>query len=132
MRWNSSWPSAQDHEGGEGQIAEFVEDDEVAPGELVGGAALASGAVLGVEMVGQVDDIVAAAAGALADTGPGDGDGEIGLAGPGAADQYDVVLERNGSRRTCTLLLREKKRPCLMPDRSTPWQPGKDRLGRKK
>jgi len=39
---------------GEGQMAEFVEDDEVAPGELVGGAALASGAVLGVEIVDRV------------------------------------------------------------------------------
>ena len=29
---------------GEGQVAEFVEDDEVTPGELVRGAALASGA----------------------------------------------------------------------------------------
>ena len=33
---------------GEGQVAEFVEDDEVAAYELVRGAALASGAELGV------------------------------------------------------------------------------------
>ena len=39
---------------GEGQVAEFVEDDEVAPGELVRGAALASGADLGLEEIDQV------------------------------------------------------------------------------
>ena len=68
---------------GEGQVAEFVEDDEVAADELVCGAALASGAELGLEVVDQVDDVVAPAAGALSDAGPGDGDGEMGLAGAG-------------------------------------------------
>ena len=43
-------------------------------------------------MVDQVDDVVAAAACALADAGPRDGDGEMGLAGAGAADQDDVAL----------------------------------------
>ena len=71
---------------GEGQIAKFVEDDEVAAYELVRGAALASGAELGLEVVDQVDDVVAAAPGALADAGARDGDGEMGLAGAGAAD----------------------------------------------
>ena len=41
--------------------------DEVAPGELVRGAALASGADLGLEVIDQVDDVVEAAARALAD-----------------------------------------------------------------
>ena len=59
----------------EGQIAEFVEDDEVAAYELICGAALASGAELGLEVVDQVDAVVAAAPGALADAGPRDGDG---------------------------------------------------------
>ena len=84
---------------GEGQIVEFVEDDEVAPGELVGRAALVSGAVLGVEIVDRVNDNVAATAGALADTGPGDGDGEIGLAGPGAAESGEWRTGLFGSRR---------------------------------
>ena len=43
---------------GEGQVAEFVEDDEVAAYELICGAALASGAELGLEVVDQVDDVV--------------------------------------------------------------------------
>ena len=68
---------------GEGQVAEFVEDDEVAPGELVGGAALASGADLRLEAIDRVDDVVEAAACALADAGPRDGDGEMGLSGAG-------------------------------------------------
>ena len=66
---------------GEGQIAEFVEDDEVAAGELLCDTPLAPGAELGLEVVDQVDDVVTAAAGALADAGAGDGDGEMGLAG---------------------------------------------------
>ena len=48
---------------GEGQVAEFVEDDEVAADELVCGAALAPGAEFGLEVVDQVDDVVAAASG---------------------------------------------------------------------
>ena len=61
---------------GEGQIAKFVEDDEVASDELVCGAALASGTEFGLEMVDQVDDVVEAAACGLADAGAGDGDVE--------------------------------------------------------
>ena len=47
---------------------------------------------LGLEVVDQVDDVVAAAAGSLADAGARDGDGEMGLAGTGATDQDDVAL----------------------------------------
>ena len=82
---------------GEGQIAEFVEDDEVASNELVRGAALASGTEFGLEVVDQVDDVVEAAACGLADAGAGDGDGEMGLAG--AADQHDVALALPTPRR---------------------------------
>ena len=92
MRWKSSCPPAQGQDGGEGQVAEFVEDDEVASDELVCDASLATGAEFGLEVVDQIDDVVAAAAGALADAGAGDGDGEMGLAGAGAADQHDVAL----------------------------------------
>ena len=65
---------------GEGQVAEFVEDDEVASDELVCGAALAPGAKFGLEVVDQVDDVVAPAACAFSDAGARDGDGEMGLA----------------------------------------------------
>ena len=66
---------------GEGQVAELVEDDEVAPGQLIGEPALAAGAGFGLEPVDQVDDVEEAAPGAIADAGPRDGDGEMALAG---------------------------------------------------
>ena len=46
----------------EGQVAEFVEDDEVAADELLCGTPLAPGTKLGLEVVDQVDDVVAPAA----------------------------------------------------------------------
>ena len=61
---------------------------------MVGDAALAAGAGLGLELVDEVDDVEEAAAGAAADAGAGDGDGDVGLAGAGAADQHDVALLR--------------------------------------
>ena len=85
----------------EGQIAELVEDDEVASDELLCDTPLAPGvarscarrhAAPGLEVVDQVDDVVAPAAGALADAGAGGGCGEMGLAGAGSADEYDVAL----------------------------------------
>ena len=62
------WPFAEGEVGG---------DDEVASDELVCSAALASGAEFGPEVVDQVDDVMEAAPGALADAGAG----EMGLAG---------------------------------------------------
>jgi hypothetical protein len=41
----------------EGQIAEFVKDDEVASDELIGDPALPPGAGLGLELVDEVDDV---------------------------------------------------------------------------
>lgn len=46
---------------GEGQISEFVEDDEVEAGQVVGEAALPSDAVLGLEVVDEIDDVEEAA-----------------------------------------------------------------------
>jgi hypothetical protein len=39
----------------EGQIAEFVEDDEVETGEIIGDASLASGSAFGLELVDEID-----------------------------------------------------------------------------
>src|SRR5690554_4215857 len=77
---------------GEGQVAELVEDDEVEAGEMIGDAALAAGAGLGLELVDEIDDVEEATAGAAADAGPCDGDGCVALAGAGSADQHDVAL----------------------------------------
>ena len=47
---------------GEGQIAQFIEHDEVEPGQVIGNAPLAAGTGLGLQPVDQVDDIEEAAA----------------------------------------------------------------------
>ena len=63
---------------GEGQVTEFVDNDEIAPGELLGGAALATGPELDLELVNQLDGVIAAPAEALPDTGADNGGGEDG------------------------------------------------------
>ena len=40
---------------GEGEISEFVEDDEVEPGEMIGDAARPAGSSLGFELVDEID-----------------------------------------------------------------------------
>ena len=50
---------------------------------MIGDAALAAGAGLGLEFVDEVDDVEEAATGATADQGAGDGDGKMALAGAG-------------------------------------------------
>src|SRR4051812_20798642 len=80
---------------GEGQIAEFVEDDEIEAGEVIGDAALPAGARLRLELVDEVDHVEEAAARAAADAGPGDRHREMRLAG--AADQHHVALMEGSS-----------------------------------
>lgn len=77
----------------EGEITEFVKHDEVEPRQMVGNAALPAGAGLGLEPVDQIDDIVEAAASAVSDQRPGNGDSQMGFAG--AADQDDIALIGN-------------------------------------
>ncbi len=66
---------------GEGEIAEFVEDDEVKPGKMIGNAALPAGTGLCLEPVDEVDDVEEAPACAVADEGTGNGDRQMRLAG---------------------------------------------------
>ena len=80
---------------GEGEIAEFVEHDEVDAGEVVGDASLLAGTVLGLQPVDQIDDVEEAAACSAADEGTGDGDGQMQLARAGAADEHGVALVGN-------------------------------------
>ncbi|GGE86742.1 hypothetical protein GCM10011317_49880 [Niveispirillum cyanobacteriorum] len=68
---------------GERQIAQFIQHDEVEPGEMVGDAALPPAPRLGIETVDQIDDGVEPDPGAATDAGPGDCDGEVALAGSG-------------------------------------------------
>jgi hypothetical protein len=76
----------------EWQIAEFIEDDEVHAGQMIGEPALASIPRLGLETVDEIDHVVESAAGAAADAASGDRDGKMSLAGAGSADQHGVAL----------------------------------------
>jgi hypothetical protein len=78
----------------EGQVPELVKDDDVFAAGIIGHAPPFSGAGLGLEPADQIDDIEEPPAGAGRDSGPGDGDGQMGLAGSGAADQLDIALQR--------------------------------------
>ncbi len=79
----------------EGQIAEFVESDEVHPGEVIGDASLTPGARFRLQPIDEIDDIEEAPTQAGADAAARDGDGEMGLAGSRAADENDVALLRH-------------------------------------
>ena len=76
----------------ERQIAEFVENDEVHSSELIGDPALPSVTGLDLEPVDEIDHVVEPATGAGADAASGDGNGQMGLAGAGPADQHGVAL----------------------------------------
>ena len=86
IRWKSRWPPAC----AKGRWP--VEHDEVHAVEMVGETALAFGAGLGFELVDEIDHVEEAAAGAAADAGAGDADGEVRLAGACAADRRQVAL----------------------------------------
>jgi hypothetical protein len=77
---------------GKGQISEFVQNDEVHLGQMLGEPPLRPVAGLDFEAVDKVDHVVEAPTGAGSDAAPGDCDGQMGLAGAGAADQHDVAL----------------------------------------
>ena len=60
---------------GEREIAEFVEDDEVEAGQVIGDASVAAGSTFGLELVDEVDRGEEAPARSGADAAAGDGDG---------------------------------------------------------
>ena len=76
----------------ERQIAEFVEDDEVHAGQMIGEPALPCVAGLGLEPVDEIDDVIEPATCAGSDAASGNGDRQMGLAGAGATDQDGVAL----------------------------------------
>src|SRR3979411_736813 len=77
---------------GEREVAEFVEDDEVHPGQMLGDTTLSSVAGLDLQAVDEVDHVVEAAASTGSDAASGNGDGQMGLAGASPADQDGVTL----------------------------------------
>ena len=81
---------------GEGQIAEFIEDDEVHAGKVIGEPTLASVAGLGFEPIDEIDDIVEPAASAGADAASRNGDGEMSLAGSGRSSDILPGIRATG------------------------------------
>jgi hypothetical protein len=77
---------------GERQIAEFIENDEVHTGEVIGNPALPAVARLGLDAIDEIDNIVKAATRAGPDAATGDCDRQVRLAGAGPADQHGVAL----------------------------------------
>src|SRR5580704_3690241 len=77
---------------GEGEIAEFIEDDKVKAREIIGEPSLASGAAFGLELVDEIDGGEESAGRPGADAASRDSDGEMCLARSGSADQDDVAL----------------------------------------
>src|SRR4029077_2700169 len=56
----------------ERQVAEFVEDDEVEPGQIIGKPSLPAGASFALQPIDEIDNSVKAASCASADTSPSD------------------------------------------------------------
>ena len=75
----------------ERQIAEFVENDEVHSSELIGDPTLPSVTGLDLEPIDEIDHVIESATGAGSDAASGDGNGQMGLAGAGPADQHGVA-----------------------------------------
>ena len=80
----------------EGQIAEFIEDDEVEAREVIGEPSLAAGAGFGLELVDEIDGGEEAPARSSADAASRDRDGQVCLARPGRS--AEAVLARAGLR----------------------------------
>src|SRR6202040_2064776 len=68
----------------EGQIAEFVENDEVHAREIFGEPPLPAGAGFALQPIDEIDDGIEAAPGAAADAGPRNSYGQMRLAGAGS------------------------------------------------
>ena len=77
---------------GKGQIAEFVENDEVHAGEVIGNPALPAIAGLSLEPIDEIDHVIEAATRAGPDAAAGNCDRQVGLAGGGFADQQGIML----------------------------------------
>jgi hypothetical protein len=77
---------------GERQIAEFVEDDEVHAGQVIGKPSLPRVAGFGLEPIDEIDHVVEPTAAAGSNATSGDGDCQVGFAGAGSADQNGIAL----------------------------------------
>src|SRR5690554_3489076 len=76
----------------EGQITQFIQDDEVEAHQMFGQPSSATGAGLRFQLVDQVHDVEEAAPSSIADNCTSDCNGDVGLAGACPADQHHVAL----------------------------------------
>src|SRR5262245_53562112 len=76
----------------EGQIAEFVENDEVHAREVFGEPPLPADAGFALQPIDEVDNGIEAAPGAATDAGSRNSYCQMRLAGAGSADQHSVAL----------------------------------------
>jgi hypothetical protein len=90
---------------GEGQIAEFVENDEVETGQIIGEPPLAAGARLGLETIDQIDGGEEAPARAGANATAGDSDREMGFARSGRGRDMAPDFWRVKRRSTMRFIL---------------------------
>src|SRR4051794_1664 len=86
----------------EGQVAEFVENDEVHAREIFGEPPLPAGAGFALQPIDQVNDGVEAASRAAADASPRNRDRQMRLAGSGRG--RDMVPDTRGRTRRFTIL----------------------------
>ncbi len=77
---------------GEREVAQFVENDEVHAGQIVGNTTLAAGARFGFEPVDEIDRSEEPAASAGANTTAGNRDRQMAFPRAGSADQHGVAL----------------------------------------
>src|SRR6185295_6933144 len=90
---------------GKGQISEFVQNDEVHLGQMLGEPPLRPVAGLDFEAVDKVDHVVEAPTGAGSDAAPGDCDGQMGLAGAGQDSVTMPGVRRSRSGSTIRFIL---------------------------
>ena len=88
IRWNRGCPP----DWANGEISQFVQDDEVEAHQVFGQAPGAPGAGFSRHLVDQVHDVKEAARGPVAGDSARDGDGDVDLALASPADQHHVAL----------------------------------------
>src|ERR1700710_1291531 len=76
----------------EGQIAEFIKNDEVEAIEIIRRSFLLSAACFRIQAVDQIDNIEEAAACSVANERTGNRNGQVALSCPCAADENDVTF----------------------------------------
>src|SRR5690606_21558261 len=77
---------------GEREIAQFIHDDEVEPGDEVGKTALLTIARFRLKTIDEINDVIEAPACTVTDQGAGKCDGQVRFSSASSADKNDVVL----------------------------------------